>query len=245
MAKTSTEMRKSGGLTLILLVHVVFCDPILSNDLATNSEPMNHFYYLSGEDQKKLEEQSKNGDGTAAFRLARYFEFYISDINNALPWLRRAEELGHVEAALPLAYYYCHSVQPPCYKTAFEVYQKWAKRGNADAMIAVGEMLEGGQGIPKDRAEAMKWYEKAARAGKVFTMEKLSSKLLEDGNVFEAYIWAEVGSLRRKRVGPEKIKQRDLAELAKRLSAEQLEQSKERAAKLDKEIPFIEPWMSW
>ena len=91
----------------------------------------------------------------------------------------------------------------------------------------------------------MKWYEKAPRTGKVFTMEELARMLLEDGKVSEAYVWAEVVSLRRRRAGPDKIKQSNPVELAKRLSAEQLEQAKRRAVKLDKEIPYIEPWTDW
>jgi len=201
---------------------------------------------LSDEQRRSLEEKASKGDAESALRIAFFYEFVRRDDDKArLKWYRRAEELGSGVGALYLAHHYRNIAQPPDFKTAFEVYQKWAKRGNSDAMIAVGEMLEEGQGIPKDRADAMKWYEKAARAGKVFTMEKLSSKLLEDGNVFEAYIWAEVGFLRRKRVGPEKIKQRDPAELAKKLTSEQLGQAKKNAAKLDKEIPFIEPWTSW
>jgi len=234
---------------MLVLVAIMFFNPLLPSlhsEVATNNFlPLKQDLYLSIEDQKELIEKSKKGDGSAAFRLAQYFTLYVDDPKQGLTWLKRGEELGHSVSGLNLAFYYRYDLQPPDYKTSFEICQKWAKRGNADAMIAVGEMLEGGQGIPKDQGEAMKWYEKAAHAGKVFTMEKLSSKLLEDGNIFEAYIWSKVGSLRRKRVGAKNIKQSNPAELAKKLTAEQLGQAKKNAAKLDKEIPFIEPWTSW
>jgi len=202
-------------------------------------------YGLSNDQLRSLEEKASNGDADSAFRISAFYTFTVQDEAAMLKWLRRAEELGHSTAAWNLAYYYRYNAHPPDYKTAFELYHKLVKRKSVDAMITMGEMFEGGLGVSKDRVEAMKWYEKAARVGKVFTMEKLSRILLEDGKVSEAYVWAEVVSLRRKRVGPEKIKQSNPADLAKRLSAEQLEQAKERAAKLDKEIPFIEPWTSW
>lgn len=40
-----------------------------------------------------------------------------------------------------------------------------AEAGNADAQYNLGEMYESGDGVPKDSAKAVEWYQKAAAQG--------------------------------------------------------------------------------
>jgi hypothetical protein len=40
--------------------------------------------------------------------------------------------------------------------------QQAAEQGNADAQAKLGEMYFHGQGVPKDHAKAVQWYQKAA-----------------------------------------------------------------------------------
>jgi hypothetical protein len=43
--------------------------------------------------------------------------------------------------------------------------QERAEQGNADAQYNLGVMYDNGQGVPQDKAEAVKWYRKAAEQG--------------------------------------------------------------------------------
>jgi TPR repeat protein len=48
------------------------------------------------------------------------------------------------------------------YATAMRLMRPLAEQGNADAQDSLGAMYEWGQGLPQDKAEAAKWYAKAA-----------------------------------------------------------------------------------
>jgi len=50
-------------------------------------------------------------------------------------------------------------------KEAANRFRKAADKGDADAMSNLGSMYENGQGVRKDRTEALKWYRKAAGLG--------------------------------------------------------------------------------
>ena len=45
---------------------------------------------------------------------------------------------------------------------AFKLYRKAAEQGNADAQLNLGAMLDKGQGVAQDYAEAAKWWRRAA-----------------------------------------------------------------------------------
>ena len=51
------------------------------------------------------------------------------------------------------------------YTTAFREFKTLAEQGNAKAQLALGLMYELGRGVPRDDAEAVKWYRKAAEQG--------------------------------------------------------------------------------
>ncbi|HEY6072038.1 MAG TPA: tetratricopeptide repeat protein [Anaerolineales bacterium] len=48
------------------------------------------------------------------------------------------------------------------YQTAYRIFKSLAERGDAGAQFSLGNMHMMGQGVPKDNAEALKWYRKAA-----------------------------------------------------------------------------------
>ena len=48
------------------------------------------------------------------------------------------------------------------YATALQVWQPLADHGDAKAQNKLGNMFGIGQGVPKDYAEAVKWYRSAA-----------------------------------------------------------------------------------
>jgi TPR repeat protein len=51
------------------------------------------------------------------------------------------------------------------FSAAFAAYQQAAAKGKIDAMEALGELYENGQGTPKDRAKAIEWYALAGEHG--------------------------------------------------------------------------------
>jgi len=51
------------------------------------------------------------------------------------------------------------------YKTAYRIFKPHAERGDVVAQFSLGEMSKKGQGVPRDDAEALKWYRKAADQG--------------------------------------------------------------------------------
>src|SRR5690606_33319566 len=50
-------------------------------------------------------------------------------------------------------------------KKSFEIFQKYAHKGNADAMSALGNFYNTGEIVEKDDQEAFRWYQKAADLG--------------------------------------------------------------------------------
>jgi TPR repeat protein len=50
----------------------------------------------------------------------------------------------------------------PDYSQAFKWLSMAAKQGQPDAQVALGQMYENGEGVPKDYALAAYWYRKAA-----------------------------------------------------------------------------------
>jgi TPR repeat protein len=51
------------------------------------------------------------------------------------------------------------------YKTAYGIFKSLAKRGDAGAQFRLGEMYKNGQGVPRNDAEALKWFRRAADQG--------------------------------------------------------------------------------
>lgn len=62
------------------------------------------------------------------------------------------------------------------YATALRLLRPLADQGNADAQSALGEMYSRGQGVPKDRTEADKWYKKS-----------VDRRIATGGNPFDAF----------------------------------------------------------
>lgn len=51
------------------------------------------------------------------------------------------------------------------YKTASRIFEPLAERGDVGAQFTLGEMYSRGQGVPRDEADALKWYRMAADQG--------------------------------------------------------------------------------
>jgi len=59
------------------------------------------------------------------------------------------------------------------YKTAYRIFKPHAEQGDVDAQFSLGEMSKKGQGVPRDDAEALKWYRRAADQGHAYAQNNL------------------------------------------------------------------------
>jgi TPR repeat protein len=57
--------------------------------------------------------------------------------------------------------------------------RRFAEQGNAAVMHRLGHMYARGQGVPRDAAEAVRWYRQAASAGNAASMTELAMMLFE------------------------------------------------------------------
>jgi TPR repeat protein len=64
------------------------------------------------------------------------------------------------------------------FETAFNLFSKVARRGEARAQNMLGIMYEDGKGVAKDDKQAVYWYTKAAESGKADAQFYLATKYL-------------------------------------------------------------------
>lgn len=89
------------------------------------------------------------------------------DINAGIAMLERAAQAGNKSAALTLAnkYYFGSNGFPQDRSLSYKWYTKAAELYDVDAMLQLSALLEEGEVVPKNQAEADKWQRKAAEAG--------------------------------------------------------------------------------
>jgi TPR repeat protein len=97
------------------------------------------------------------------------------------------------------------------------------------AQCVVGRAYLNGEGVPKDQAKALQWFRKAAEAGNMEGQRKLGHAFAQGQgtpvDVVEAYQWLSVAAKQG-----DKAANKELADLTKKLTQEQLRQGQERAA---------------
>jgi TPR repeat protein len=75
--------------------------------------------------------------------------------------------------------------------TSIEDVQRKAEAGDREAQFRVGSAYDSGVGVPRDGAEAMKWYLRAAEAGHAEAQNSVGSGLQAEKRYGEARIWYE------------------------------------------------------
>jgi uncharacterized protein len=112
-------------------------------------------------------------------------------------------------------------------------YRKAAENGVAQAENNLGDLYLRGEGVPRDERAAFAWFQKAAQQGHTGARIMLGSLYAEgrgtDKNVQAAYEWISAAILQGDTRGSGVLR-----ELEQQLSAEQVAQSKVRAAALAK-----------
>jgi len=111
----------------------------------------------------------------------------------------------------------------------FEVIKAKAEKGDAIAQFNLGVSYANGQGVPQDRAEAVKWYRKAADQGDANAQCNLGGCYATGQGVtqseLEAYIWFSLAAAQGMKEAPHN---RDL--VASKLSRPELIEGQRRAA---------------
>jgi len=92
------------------------------------------------------------------------------DEKQAVYWLRKAAEQGHVEAMFELGNAYllgreAAKLVPDPDREAARWYFKAASAGHAEAQYHLGLLFLAGKGVVYSRKEAMNWFRKAAAQG--------------------------------------------------------------------------------
>jgi TPR repeat protein len=88
------------------------------------------------------------------------------DKEEAVKWVHKAAEKGHVRAAYNLGMIYDKGDGvPKDLKEAARWYRKAADKGHAQSQFNLGLMYTNGEGVQKDKKEAIKWLRKAAKQG--------------------------------------------------------------------------------
>lgn len=91
----------------------------------------------------------------------------VKDVNAGIAMLEKAVAGGEKSAALFLAqqYHSGHNGFPKDKSKSFKWFTKAAELHSVDAMLPLSGMLEDGEDVPKNQAEADKWQRKAAESG--------------------------------------------------------------------------------
>lgn len=115
---------------------------------------------------KKLK-LAKVGDEDAQVAVAEAYERGNEGEPNAVEaarWYREAALLGNIEAQFRLARIVAKGAKglKQDFPTALKLYQDAAGKGHAQAMNALGQLYQNGQGVEAEPAKAVEWYRKAA-----------------------------------------------------------------------------------
>jgi TPR repeat protein len=73
---------------------------------------------------------------------------------------------------------------------------KKAEAGDMDAQYQLGAAYDAGRDVPRDLAEAIVWYRRAAQAGQVEAQNSVGSALQAEGRYAEAIAWYEKAAAR-------------------------------------------------
>lgn len=113
------------------------------------------------------------GNAEAQYRLGHLYEYgdgVEANFDTAMQWYAKSAEQGDKNAIIKveLREQYLRGVE-------------LADEGHQHAQYQLGRMYEYGMGVPKDPAEAAKWYRLAAEQAELKSQERLG-QLLEDGS---------------------------------------------------------------
>lgn len=129
--------------------------------------------YIAGKKSAGLKMLRKSAD--AGYAAAMYhYSCLTSDSTESRRYRRLAAEAGY----LPGMYY--ESLRSPRTDRNFDYALRASEGGHLHATLHVGYLYYEGEGVPEDKAEAVKWFRKAAEAG-LYRAEWEMGKCYENG----------------------------------------------------------------
>ena len=154
------EVKPLALLRCVLAAGAFFCNP-------GNTQQSNAVEALAA--------RAHEGSAEAQVELGlRYFhgQGVREDDGAAFHWFRRAALLGSADGMYHLANLYAFGLGVPAGETdadqrAAQFYFEAARRGHAGAQHSLGILYLTGKGVQTDRAEATKWFRRAAAQGHV------------------------------------------------------------------------------
>ena len=111
-----------------------------------------------------LLEAAKAGQPAAMFHLGELYRRGVgvaASASEAETWLRRAATRGYFKAWLSLAQLFRYGPDPDL-NTAAVLCRQAADLGDGEAQYLLGQLYLAGEGVPRDAAEAARWFAKAA-----------------------------------------------------------------------------------
>lgn len=157
------------------------------------------------EDLQKHEESfrfflrvANQGDSRAEMAVGGAYLYGIGvpkDSDEAVRWLRKADEHGNLDATYQLGSYYRRCKK---YLEAIGYLRRAGQGGSAVARCELGLMYTQGQGVQKNRAQARVLFIQAAEGGEPFAQTNLGH-LYERGlgvpkDLVQAYKWYEIAA---------------------------------------------------
>ena len=136
---------------------------------------------MEQETLKWTRKAAEKGVMQAQYALADIYAEKQDNAKAAVEWYRKAAEQGHAGAFYKLGALYEHGAKgvdsnalesARLYGIAASEMDVFAQKGSADAQHVLAGMYQQGQGVKKDVAMALRWWEKAALQG--HTMAQLS-----------------------------------------------------------------------
>ena len=113
---------------------------------------------------------AEKGDDESQFKLGKIYGRgwlgVTKDYKQAIYWLEKAAQQGHVEAQSYLGrLYFCTVGFKEDCEQAFYWFEKAAVQGDSDAQFNLGYMYFNGKGVKRDYEQAIYWTKKAMAQG--------------------------------------------------------------------------------
>jgi len=162
---------------------------------------------LAQETLKWTRKAAEKGVMQAQYALADIYAEKQANAKAAVEWYRKAAEQGHAEAYYKLGAIFEHGAKgvdsnaqesARLYQVAASEMDVFAQKGSADAQHVLADMYRQGQGVKKDMAMALRWWEKAALQGHVLAQLSLGRLYAQGDDVqrdsLQATFWLNMAA---------------------------------------------------
>ena len=180
-------MKKSTFLATAGLLLTLQIGPASANTLQDAKNAIEAQNYALAIEQ--LAPLSREGNPDASNLLGQIYEQGLgieADEQEAARLYRIGANQGHLDSITSL-----RALQNKAFGQEFSSLMPLAKAGNAEAQNRLGEMLEFGQGVERDKDAAYLWFQRAAEQGEVSAWHNLGRSYNFGTGVEQDYVTAE------------------------------------------------------